>query len=372
MPDQQIFDIRLVTAPGLEKPLAEEACAHGFAPTGTDPGGVELRGTWPDIWRANLRLRGASRVLVRLASFRAMHPAQLDKRARKVPWGQTFRPDTPVRIDVTCRKSKIYHAGAARDRIARAITEELGAPVTQDAAADPLRLVVRIEDDLCTISLDTSGAPLHQRGHKQAVGKAPLRETMAAMFLRQAGFDGSQTVVDPMCGSGTIPIEAAEIARGLAPGRSRAFAFQRLSSFDPQAWEAMRSAPPQGNPIMCHGSDRDAGAVAMATENATRADVIDNISFARQAISDVAPPPGPPGIVVTNPPYGGRIGNRKLLFGLYGSLGETLRARFSGWRVGIVTNDAGLAKATGLRLKPAGPPVAHGGLKVILHLATIP
>ncbi|MEL6999262.1 MAG: class I SAM-dependent RNA methyltransferase [Pseudomonadota bacterium] len=372
MPDQQLFDIRLVTAPGLERPLADEARAHGFTPTGTDPGGVEIRGTWPDIWRANLCLRGASRVLVRLGSFRAMHPAQLDKRARKFPWAETFRPDTLLRLYVTCRKSKIYHAGAARDRIARAITEELGAPIAKDATQDALRLVVRIEDDLCTISLDTSGAPLHQRGHKQAVGKAPLRETMAALFLRQMGFDGTQPVLDPMCGSGTVPIEAAEIALGLAPGRSRAFAFQRLSSFNPDAWEALCSKPPQGSPITCYGSDRDAGAIRMASENAARAGVAEHTSFERHAISDAAPPPGVPGIVLTNPPYGGRIGNRKLLFGLYGSLGETLRTRFPGWRVGIITNDAGLAKATGLGVTPAGPPVAHGGLKVCLYLGEVP
>ena len=172
----RLFDIRLVVLPGLENVLAAEAREAGFGKTRIEPGGVHIQGDWQTVWRANLTLRGASRVLVRIGSFRAMHLAQLDKRARKFPWADTFRTDVPLKVDVTCRKSKIYHAGAAKERVVRAIREELGAKVAEDAR---LRVMVRIEDDLCTISADTSGAPLHQRGHKLGVGKAPLRETMA-------------------------------------------------------------------------------------------------------------------------------------------------------------------------------------------------
>ena len=360
------LDIRLVALPGLEDVLAAEAREAGFDRPAVEPGGVHIHGGWPDVWRVNLTLRGASRVLVRLGSFRALHLAQLDKRARKFPWDETLRPDVPVKVEATCRKSRIYHAGAAKQRIERAIREELGAEVRDNA---PLRIVARIEDDLCTISVDSSGAPLHQRGHKQAVGKAPLRETMAALFLRQAGYTGAEPVVDPMCGSGTFPIEAAEIATGLLPGRSRNFAFEQFAGFDPAIWEALHGPEPRPVDLKFLGSDRDAGAVRMATENAARAGVSDLTEFRQCAISDAEPPEGPPGLVMTNPPYGGRIGNRKLLYGLYAALGETLRARFPGWRVGIVTSEPGLAKATGLNLKPAGPPVPHGGLKVTLWIA---
>lgn len=362
------MDIRLVVLPGLEDVLADEVRAAGFGEPRIEPGGVHIAGGWPDVWRANLTLRGASRVLVRLGSFRAMHLAQLDKRARKFPWAGTFRPDVPLRVEATCRKSKIYHAGAAKQRIERAIREELGAEVRDDAA---LRVVVRIEDDLCTIGVDSSGAGLHQRGHKLAVGKAPLRETMAALFLRQAGYSGTEPVVDPMCGSGTFPIEAAEIAMGLLPGRSRGFAFEHLAGFDATAWEALRRQAPRDTDFRFAGSDRDAGAVRMAAENAERAGISAVTVFNQHAVSDAMPPDGPPGLVITNPPYGGRIGNKKLLYGLYAALGETLRTRFSGWRVGIVTSEPGLAKATGLKLKPAGPPVPHGGLKVSLWLGYI-
>ena len=148
----------------------------------------------------------------------------------------------PLRIEATCHRSRIYHAGAARQRVATAIAETLGAPVPDDPPDDAVTVRVRIDDDLCTISLDTSGAPLHRRGHKQAVGAAPMRETLAALFLRACGYTGAEPVLDPMCGSGTFVLEAAEIAAGLAPGRSRAFAFERLATFDPAAWSALKAA----------------------------------------------------------------------------------------------------------------------------------
>lgn len=207
------MEIFLVATPGLEQPLLDEARGLGFDAR-IEPGGVVFTGGWSDVWRANLLVRGATRVLVRIGAFRAMHPAQLDKRAHRFPWADWLRADVPLRIEATSRKSRIYHAGAITQRIEKAITDTLGAPIADDA---PLVLKIRIEDDLCTISLDSSGESLHKRGHKQAVGKAPMRETMAAMFLRTCGFDGSAPVLDPMCGSGTFVIEAAEMAQGLAP-----------------------------------------------------------------------------------------------------------------------------------------------------------
>jgi len=358
------FGIFLATAPGLEAALAEEARALGFVPAAAVPGGVTLTGGWPEVWRANLAVRGANRVLARIGEFRAFHLAQLDKRACRFDWAAVLRADVPVRVEVTCRRSKIYHAGAATERISRAISETLGAPAGGEGA---IRVLARIEDDLVSLSVDTSGEPLHRRGHKEAVGKAPLRETMAALFLRQCGFDGSEPVLDPMCGSGTFPIEAAEIAAGLLPGRDRHFTFEDLATFDAGAWQVMKGGnAPAPVSVMFHGHDRDAGAVRMATANAARAGVGALTRFACQPISALTRPEGPPGLVMVNPPYGARIGERKLLFGLYGSLGEVLRREMRGWRVGLVTSDGGLARATGLPFLPPGPPVAHGGLKVTL------
>lgn len=358
------FELFLVTAPGLEAALAVEAKSLNFADPTPVTGGVLVRGGWPDVWRANLELRGAGRVLARIGEFRANHLAQLDKRARKFPWGDFLRPDVPVRVEVSCKSSRIYHSGAARQRIETAIREELGAPIATDAE---LLIKARISNDLCTISIDTSGESLHKRGHKEAIGKAPMRETMASLFLRQCGYDGTEPVVDPMCGSGTFVIEAAEIAAGLKPGRSRHFAFEQLVSFDATAWQQMRDADHGTAPhVRFFGSDRDAGAIRMSRENAERAGVAAFTEFQQHDVGDLVAPDGPPGLVIVNPPYGTRIGDKKPLHALYGTLGQTLRTRFTGWRVGLITSEASFAKTTGLPFAPPGPSVAHGGLKVWL------
>lgn len=359
------FEIFVMAPPGLEHVLRAEVAAQGFPDPRTTVGGVTFQGKWPDVWRANLCLRGAGRVLARIGSFRAFHLAQLDKRARKFPWEDVLRPDVPIRVEVTCRKSKIYHAKAATQRFERAITETLGVPISKDAS---VVLKIRIEDDLSTISVDTSGESLHKRGHKVAVNKAPMRETLAALFLRECGYDGQETVYDPMCGSGTFVIEAAEMARGLAPGRDRDFAFQSLASFDAAAWAEMKGAlTTHETTFTFYGSDRDAGAIRMSTDNAARAGVDGITQFAANAISDIEPPEGPPGLIIVNPPYGARIGNKKLLFGLYGALGKVLKERFSGWRAGIITSDEGLARATGLPFLPTKGSVVNGSLKIALY-----
>ncbi|WP_055047438.1 THUMP domain-containing class I SAM-dependent RNA methyltransferase [Devosia sp. A16] len=358
------FEIFLVATPGLETALRDEAAALGFSHVKQVEGGVAITGHWPDVWRANLELRGATRVLARFASFRAMHLAQLDKRARKLPWAAVLRPDVAVAVEATCRKSKIYHAGAAAQRVATAIRESLGAPIADKA---PLTVMVRIEDDLVTVSLDSSGEPLYKRGHKEAVNRAPMRETMAALFLRQCGFTGDEPVLDPMCGSGTFVIEAAEIAAGLQAGRSRHFAFEQLATFDRAGWEALRSTARRTPAVRFHGSDRDAGAIAMSRANAERAGIADLTEFRQLPVGELERPAGPPGLVIVNPPFGARIGEGASLGPLYRSLGSVLRERFSGWRVGLITTEVALARATALPFLPNGAPVLHGGLRVTLY-----
>lgn len=357
------FEIFLVATPGLEGPLCAEARANGFKAK-TVAGGVALKGGWSDVWRANLQLRGPTRIMARIDSFHVTHLSQLDKRARRVPWHQVLKRNKPFRVEASCKSSKIYHSGAAAQRIERAIVEELGAQPADDAA---VCIKVRIEDDLCTISVDTSGESLHKRGHKQAVAKAPMRETMAAMFLRQCGFDGTQPVLDPMCGSGTFVIEAAEIASGLQPGRSRKFAFEDLASFEPKVWQSMRAeASPLSPSVKFYGSDLDPGAIRMSNANAERAGVAAITEFHQCGVEELTAPEGPPGIVIVNPPYGDRIGQKGPLRQLYRSLGQTLLTRFSGWRVGLITNEAKLAEATGLPFSLTAEPVLHGGLRITL------
>jgi putative N6-adenine-specific DNA methylase len=358
------FEIFLVAPPGLEAVLCAEVLAKGFTTAKQVSGGVSFLGGWPDVWRANLEIRGTTRVLARIGAFHAGHLAQLDKLARKFPWGEFLNKDAPLRVEVTCKKSRIYHAGAAAERIEKAIREELGATIDPEAE---LGVMARFENNLCTISLDTSGESLHKRGHKEAIGKAPMRETLASLFLRQCGFDGQETVVDPMCGSGTFILEAAEIAAGLNPGRSRSFPFEKLKSFEAHSWQILRDTKQSSEPqFKFYGSDRDAGAIRMSEANAARAGVSNFTSFKQQPVSDLTPPEGAAGLVIVNPPYGTRISDKKPLFALYGALGQTLSSRFSGWRVGVITTDSSLAKATALPFAKPKNSVNHGGLKVYL------
>jgi putative N6-adenine-specific DNA methylase len=359
------FEIFMVCTPGFEPALLSEALENGFTDAQITPGGITIMGTWEDVWRANLVMRGATRILARVGSFMAFHLAQLDKRARKYPWGDVLRQDVPVRVEVsTSKKSKIYHAGAATQRIETALKESHGMTIAADA---PVSIKVRIDDNRVTISVDTSGESLHKRGHKEAVGKAPMRETLAALMLRECGYDGREPVLDPMCGSGTFLIEAAEMAMGLNPGRTRDFAFQQLATYDDAAWQDMRRVGETHAPTQhFHGSDRDAGAIRMATANAERAGVADYITFQNLSAADIKRPDGPPGLIICNPPYGGRIGNQNMLYGVYAGLGDAIKHEFAGWRVGMITSEAGLAKASGLPFKPKGAAIPHGGLKVWL------
>ncbi len=358
------FEIFLATAPGLENALYDEVSKKGFKQAKAIKGGVTIKGGWPEVWRANLWVRGASRVLARVASFKASHLSQLDKAAREVPWGGILDPELPFRVEVSCSKSRIYHSTAAAERIEKAIRETIKAPHSSDAE---MTVMARIDRDICTLSIDTSGALLHKRGYKASVNKAPMRENMAALFLQQCGYNGSEAVFDPMCGSGTFVIEAAEIAARFNPGRARNFAFEKLVTFDPQAWEKMRSVKRQADTdLHFYGSDRDSGAVNMSAENAARAGVGELTTFKQQSISDITPPTNTPGLVILNPPYGGRIGDKRKLMPLYQTLGDVLRSRFSGWRVGIITTDAALAQTTGLPFLPMSAPVQHGGLRVSL------
>lgn len=363
--DKDHFPIFLVATPGLENALCDEVRELGFSDPRPVLGGVEISGDWSAVWRANLELRGAGRVLVRIDSFRVSHLAQLDKRARAVAWGDVLRKDVPVRVEATCRKSKIYHSGAAAERVEKAIAQELGAPIENGAE---VRVLVRIENDLCTISIDTSGEGLHRRGHKLEVNKAPMRETMAALLLRECGYTGDEPVVDPMCGSGTLVIEAAEMALGLKPGRSRSFAFEHLAGFDADRWSAIKQAQSdRSTDLLFFGSDRDAGAIRMSIANAERAGTSSVTRFAQTPVDQLDRPDGPAGLVIVNPPYGARLGDRKKLYPLYGALGQVLKSRFSGWRVGMVTSDRALAQATGLAFGKPGASIDNNGLRIALY-----
>jgi putative N6-adenine-specific DNA methylase len=350
-----------VTAPGLEPLLADELRELGIVGA-PEAGGVAWTGGVGDLHRVNLHSRLATRVLVRVAEFRARTFFELERHGRRVPWERFVPAGDPVSLRVSCRKSKLYHEKAVAQRIRAAIEERTGAGAEVDDTGDDGEmegdaegaaqlLVVRFLHDRCTISADSSGAPLYRRGYRQAVARAPLRETLAAALLRAAGWTPGAPLLDPMCGSGVIPIEAALIARDVAPGIAtasrapRTFSFERWPDHDPDAWtrrvdEASARIRDAAGAVII-GSDRDAGAIEAAHANAERAGVAGDASFLRRTVSEIEPA-GDGGFLVSNPPYGVRVSESSELRNLYAALGRVARERLPGWTVALLSADARL------------------------------
>jgi putative N6-adenine-specific DNA methylase len=354
-----------VTAPGLEPFTQAELAALGITarpPQGVSPsgelhdeaGGVEFAAGLSGLYRANLELRTANRILARLGEFYAAGFDELRKKAARLPWEQYLHPGQQVAVRVTCRKSRLYHSDAVAREVVKAIAIKLGKPaalVKFDSTTPPPQLVVvRLAQDVCTISLDASGELLHRRGYRLETAKAPLRETLAAGLLLAAGWDASSPLLDPFCGSGTIPIEAAMLARRIAPGKDRRFAFMHWPGYDSDLWHDIYSQALKNetaSPVLIQASDRDAGAIRIAQANASRAGLLEGIQFTCQAFSAIQPPPGP-GWVVTNPPYGVRVSPTNDLRNLYTHLGDVLRALCPGWHTGILCSSDFLAGHTRL------------------------
>jgi len=377
-----------VCAPGLEPFAALELDALGLIGSQSpslpknsstdkgvqyESGGIEFQGSLHDVYRANLYLRTPSRVLARLGDFYAFSFPELRRRASRLLWEDYLAPERPIALRVTCQKSRLYHEGAVAERVAGAISDRLGkSPPVQKYHEDsgpelPQLIVVRLVDNLCTVSIDSSGALLHRRGYRLATAKAPLRETLASAMVMASGWDTLSPLLDPFCGSGTIPIEAALLARRVPPGYARRFAFMDWPHFDSRFWkkllaDAGKSILPDIPDIIA--SDRDAGAIRAAQANAERAGVADCINFSRKALSAIDPPLGP-GWVITNPPYGVRLRKTKDLRNLYAQLGKVLHTRCPGWHVTVLCDSVQLVRSTGLGFD-RGIPMMNGGLKVRL------
>ena len=384
------LDLFCASAPGLEPLLLAEVRALGLEGR-AEPGGVALTGDLEVLARLNLWLRTASRVLVRLGSFEAKRFPELVHKAAMLPFGRVLRRGQPVALRVTCRKSKLYHSDAVAERVhaaleaklggacplvsraagasagdedeggdADAIPDRAGAPAT--GSAPPQLLLVRFDHDVCTVSADASGELLHRRGYRTHLSQAPLRETLAAALLLAAGYRGGG-LVDPCCGGGTIPIEAALITLGCAPGLARAFAFERWPGHDAKLLARLRVAArraeaqdPLGLAGSIHGSDVDPRAIEAARANAERAGVAALVRFEVRPLQELQAPRGldgapiEAGLLACNPPYGKRVGEGHDLHALYAALGAAARAALPGWRAALICADPALAAATGLGL----------------------
>jgi putative N6-adenine-specific DNA methylase len=368
-PTPQLFAI---CPPGLESILQDEVQALGIRGTAVE-GGVAWEGRPLDLISSHLHLRTATRILVRIHAFRARALGELERKAGALPWHTLIPPDPPVQIRVSAGLSRIYHERAAEERLTR-VLEAAGFRVGSEAEAPAegasTGLWVRIFRDEVTFSLDATGRPLHLRGYRLDPGAAPLRETLAAGALLSLariprGWNPTLPFLDPFAGSGTLAIEAALLALRIPPALAlapsgagmprepRDFAFLNwpgapLEAFRAAVVEAQERILP-APPAELSASDRDAGTVDRMRENAARAGVLSQLHVSQAPLSRAELPPAG-GWVVTNPPYGARLGERRSLRPLYRSLGDRIRSTGGRVGLGLFAADPVLSQETGLDL----------------------
>ncbi|HSU83191.1 MAG TPA: RNA methyltransferase [Thermoanaerobaculia bacterium] len=350
---------------GLEEILEGELRAMGARDPERQKGAVAFSGGWADCWRANWRLRTANRVLVEVASWEARDGAAVAAGARALVSGRLgprlwrggldaaalFHPDRTFAIQATATASEVrdtrWAAMSLKDGLVDGQRDRWGRRADVDREDPDLHLRLRLHHDRATLLLDTSGEPLDRRGYRALTTAAPVREQLAAACVLASGWDGRGPVVDPMCGSGTLLIEAAWIALGWAPGRLRRhWAFERLPGYDPQAFTAVLQEPllVPGPNVRVHGNDLSAEALDAARANLELANLLDRAVLTR---GDAAAfqPPGGPGLLVVNPPHGERL---DMDAGRWRALGDLLKQRYKGWKAAVLTGED-RGKQIGLR-----------------------
>ena len=358
---------------GLEVVLESEIAAIGAQHTEVKPGGVSFTGDLALAMRTNLESRIASRVLWRVGDGTYGREDDIYSGVRGLPWSDWFGPERTIRVDVAAIRSPVRSLDFVTLRIKDAICDKLRELTGQRPSVNTARPDVRIHSFLdaqrYAVYLDTSGDALFKRGWRGSGGEAPLRENLAAGILKLAGWAPGMPLLDPMCGSGSFLVEAAQIALRRAPGLKRAFGFQRLKPFDLKAFQRIKSElqsralPVQPLPIF--GSDHDVEMVRLAHRNLGAAGMEGAVSLHRYDVVDVEPPAAA-GLLVMNPPYGVRLGDEAALRRLYPRLGDLLKRRFTGWRAFIFSADAELPKL--IRLKASRrTPLYNGAIKCRLY-----
>jgi len=354
---------------GLESLLADELAALGALRAAQVPGGVAFEGDWKVCYAANLWSRLASRILWRVAEFDYVEEGDIYEAARKVDWMRLFAVERSLRVNVSAQKSPLKSLDFATLRIKDAVCDRFretqGSRPNVDRADPDVRVHAFLESARGAFYLDTSGEPLFKRGWRASTGEAPLRENLAAGILLLSGWKPEEPLLDPMCGGGTLLIEAAAMARGRAPGANRRFGFEKLKVLDASAWEAEKRASlkPRNPPRTLHiyGSDNDPRVLGDARRNIAAAGVDRWIKLEQVDVLD-RPAPAPSGVMVANPPYGERIGSKEDLAEFYPRLGSALKKNYPGWRCHFFTADMRLPKL--MRLQPSRRvPLYNGALE---------
>jgi putative N6-adenine-specific DNA methylase len=369
---------------GMEAALAEELAEiaqHTSSATlkvhNQVPGGVHASGSMQDAYRINLHSRIASRVLMRMANKTYNNENDIYDLVLEQPWEDWFGVDHTIRVDITAVKSPLksleFTTLKIKDAVCDRFRDQFGKRPSVDTREPDMRILGFLDQRNFTVYLDTSGEALFKRGWREETGDAPLRENLAAGLLRVAGWKPGMPLFDPMCGSGTILIEAAQMVQGIPPGARRRFAFEKFHNFERAAWQDMKTAI-KPNPLPSEptifGSDISGDMVAMTRHNLKIAGVMFEVPLKQIEAQQVQPPTGQPGILLTNPPYGERIGVRgdstipqdEMAVGFYQDLSSTLKQRFAGWTVYLFTADLSLPKM--LRLKESRKtPFFNGALE---------
>ncbi|MBA2663157.1 MAG: hypothetical protein H0U74_12770 [Bradymonadaceae bacterium] len=328
-----------ITSPGLEAPLLTELRALGARKAVVVNGGVEFEGTNATFYRANYALRCANRVVLRVDDFRARDPIELYQKSRRYAWERLLGADNAVFVRGAARRSKLIHTGriakAVEDGLRDHFVDDLKKPAPAFAAEEPAAdqlVLARLEDDRCQLSLDGSGELLYRRGWRIRIGAAPLRETIAAALLRLAEWKLDEPLFDPMCGSGTFVIEAAQRAANIAAGKGRSFALWRWKNFQPELWQeivAAAAAEYREPEKQFFGRDIDHEMVVASRDNAAGAGVEAFCHFASGDAARIVPPTKDKGLIICNPPYGERMASE----GIVDALVERVASNFEGWRM---------------------------------------
>lgn len=341
---------------GAEELAGAELAALGISDAKPGKGGVAFSTDRAGLYRANLWLRTASRVLVQLALFPCASPSELYAGVHTIAWQELITPDMTLAVDCSLRDSTLTHSGfvalKTKDAVVDRIRESCGSRPNVDTASPDVRINVHLHKNVCTISLDSSGDSLDRRGYRLERNEAPLRETLAAAVVALSGWDGSMPLADPMCGSGTIPVEAALLAAHIPPGLQRLFGFQRWLDFDSALWERLCAEAVAGIrklPVgLITGYDLDSRALLLAGRNSANAGLDGQIHFFHAALQEFRPE-GDKGVVIINPPYGKRLGEEDDLRELYCQIGDVMKKYCRGWTGYVLTGNLELAKYIGLK-----------------------
>jgi putative N6-adenine-specific DNA methylase len=336
---------------GLEQLLVQELQQLEGENIHAVGGGVEFSGPFPLCYQANLESRIASRVLWRVAAHRYRDEDDIYRTAYALPWNDWFEPELTIRVDVTATRSPLTSLNFVTLKIKDAVCDKIrrlsGHRPSVDTGQPDVPIQGHLTDRDFILYLDTTGDPLFKRGKRIAQGEAPLRENLAAGVLRLAGWVPGTPLLDPMCGSGTFLLEAAQMALEVAPGLGRHFAFEKLKNFDKRLWHRLlqQSAGRQKPrvPLAIYGSDLYGEALKSARTNLAAVGLEQVVSLKQANILEISAPVKE-GIIVTNPPYGVRLGEQRELAELYPKLGDVLKKKFSGWRAYILSADMRLPK----------------------------